>query len=224
MLMCGFPSHHLDRHLKALVQGHKRLVALCEEFLRVSQDSTSTARIFDRRVSRIVTPGTLIDEPFLNHFENNYLLAVGDSGQDHIGLAWIDVSTGEFFAEHIARDGLKDELARLSPKEVVLDASLAEEKVHPIKQAISEEGYFTSYIAAAGEADPDTPVVADAQAGTDDLSTQIESPQRSLLPMSLTPVETSAVRLLTAYLNAHLLEHMPRLGVSEEGGVQVRQR
>ena len=221
--MCGFPVHHLDRHLKTLVQGHKRLVALCEEFLRVTQGPAGQQRTFDRRVSRIVTPGTLIDEPFLNQFENNYLLAVGDNGQEDIGLAWIDVSTGEFFAKHIPRDGLKDELARLGPKEIVLDVSLAEDKTNSVKQAISEDGLFTSYIAVQDEIQ--VPEVADTQVGTDDLSTHMDPPQPSLLPASLTSAEATAVKLLTAYLDAHLLEHMPRLGVpsreSTTGRMQI---
>ena len=64
ILMAGFPIMHLHKYLKILVQDHSRLVALCEEF---PKDPAVGAKAgFDRRVVRIVTPGTLIDEPFLN--------------------------------------------------------------------------------------------------------------------------------------------------------------
>src|SRR5262245_41534938 len=98
--MCGFPLMHLDKYLKILVQQNKRFVSMCEEFPRPSPETKG----FDRRVVRIITPGTLIDEPFLNQYENNYLLAISPStlssaaepGQENLtGLAWIDISTGE---------------------------------------------------------------------------------------------------------------------------------
>lgn len=103
VLMCGFPLVHLQKHLNTLVQQNNRFVALCEEFARPVPPGTRP--LFDRRVVRIVTPGTLIDEPFLNHYENNYLLAISSDAShsleehDDVGLAWIDVSTGEFFTD-----------------------------------------------------------------------------------------------------------------------------
>ena len=103
--MCGFPLLHLDRHLKTLVQHHKRFVAMCEEF-PISGSSGETG--FERRVTRIVTPGTLIDEPFLNTLENNYLLSVHlVPEKPFIGLAWIDVSTGEFFSKESTLQALQ---------------------------------------------------------------------------------------------------------------------
>src|SRR5271168_3644208 len=120
--MCGFPLMHLDRHLKTLVQHEKRFVAMCEEFPR---HSNPEIKEFDRRVSRVITPGTLIDESFLNPLENNYLVAISPSIQDDVkspvGLAWIDVSTGGFFSETCSLESLQDELARLAPREIVLD-------------------------------------------------------------------------------------------------------
>ncbi|KAJ3558074.1 hypothetical protein NM688_g1127 [Phlebia brevispora] len=216
VLMCGFPIMHLDKYLKILVQGHNRFVALCEEFLRFR--SLGPKGGFDRRVTRIVTPGTLIDEQFLNHFENNYLLAVSrdtrqslDSHTRPIGLAWIDVSTGEFFAKHVDFAGLRDEVVRIGPREVVLDVSLADAPADPLRQAVAEEGFFTSFITPHGQRQaPDIPLSVSAQSGSDDLSSQIEPPE-SPLHLPLSEVEISAVRLLTAYLHANLLEHMPRL-------------
>ncbi|KAI5300030.1 DNA mismatch repair ATPase msh1, partial [Ascosphaera atra] len=75
--MAGFPFYQLDRYLKLLVQDLQKYVAISEEF---SNDAESRAKsgglLFDRRVARIVTPGTLIDENFMDPYENNFLLAV----------------------------------------------------------------------------------------------------------------------------------------------------
>lgn len=98
--MCGFPIMHLDKYLKVLVLQHKRFVAMCEEF---PHHQPGQKPAFERRVVRVITPGTLVDEPFLNHYENNYLLAIAsapnisdDVDDSHsFGLAWTDVSTGD---------------------------------------------------------------------------------------------------------------------------------
>ena len=195
--MCGFPLTHLERHLKVLVQTHHRRVALCEEFKR--QDGT-----FERRVTRIVTPGTLIDEAFLNPYENNYVLAISNTEKDDspVGLAWMDVSTGEFFLQSCSLSALRDELVRIAPKEIVLDTSLENQPDHPLRLAMSEEiATFTSFIAS-----PASSTVApspDEAPSTDELTTPATS--------NLTPAETSALSLLTSYLDSNLLEHMPVL-------------
>ena len=89
VLMCGFPVIQLQRHLKALVQQNHRFVALCEEFARPVPPGTKPS--YDRRVVRIVTPGTLIDEPFLNHYENNYLMAISPaaSSSQQSMMSWV---------------------------------------------------------------------------------------------------------------------------------------
>lgn len=217
MHMCGFPLIHLNKHLRTLVQGHNRFVALCEEFMR--SRTLGPKGGFDRRVTRIVTPGTLIDEPFLNQYENNYLLSVtypGDlaqpTGDSHalshkpLGLAWIDVSTGEFFTKNIAYEGLRDELVRIGPKEVVLDNAIAEDTTHPIRKAITEENCFCSYMSTCSAEERDE--IIEGQSGSDDLSLQLE-PSKAL--QNLTDAEVAAVKLLTAFLHANLLEYMPRL-------------
>ena len=147
VFMCGFPLMHLDKYLKVLVQQNKRFVALCEEFPRYSEYG---GKEFERRVARVVTPGTLIDEPFLNPYENNYLLAVSTTDdvtpQGPIGLAWMDVSTGEFFSAHSTCEHFSDELARINPKEVVLDEKLRSGPEHPILLALNEEDACVSFI------------------------------------------------------------------------------
>ena len=211
--MCGFPLAHLDRHLKVLVQTHHRRVALCEEFKRPNGT-------FERRVTRIVTPGTLIDEAFLNPYENNYVLGISNLEKEGppVGLAWIDVSTGEFFSQSCSLSALRDELARIAPKEIVLDTSLEDQPTHPLRLAISEETTaFTSFISspASSTAAPST----DKAPSTDDL-TSSASPT-----FNFTPAEKSAISLLTSYLDSNLLEHMPVLSkplrLGEESRMQL---
>jgi DNA mismatch repair ATPase MutS len=208
ILMCGFPLIHLDKHIKTLVQQNRRFVAMCEEFPRAVSSPAAKAG-FDRRVVRVITPGTLIDEPFLNQYENNYLLALSVPAtaqtSEPVGLAWIDVSTGEFFAKTSAFDALRDELARIGPREIVLDSSLKSSTTHPIHRTLSHDGDLVSYISSE-EADfpsaPETETTDDITARSSPLSISV-----------FTPSETSAIKLLTTYLHANLLEHMPRLGL-----------
>ncbi|KAM6498292.1 MutS domain V domain containing protein [Amanita muscaria] len=186
--MCGFPIMHLDKYLKVLVQQNKRFVALCEEFPRHSDFGVKE---FERRVVRVVTPGTLIDEPFLNPYENNYLLAASTieepSLQSPVGLAWIDVSTGEFFSECSTCEQFLDELARINPKEVVLDEKLRSISSHPILLALGEESACVSYI---------QPTLVTHTRSTD---------------ASLSTAEVSSINLLNTFLRANLLEYMPAI-------------
>ncbi|EKM60914.1 uncharacterized protein PHACADRAFT_82590 [Phanerochaete carnosa HHB-10118-sp] len=214
--MCGFPLMHLSKYLKVLVQDNNRFVAMCEEFMKSRILGPKGG--FNRRVTRIVTPGTLIDEPFLNQYENNYLLSVyapssadsdGNLGLgDSVGLAWIDVSTGEFFAKSIAISLLRDELVRIRPKEIVLEQSIFEDSAHPVRRTVAEEKFFVSPIHPTTQSQND--VLFAERIGSDDLTSQME-PSALTFKIALTEEESQAVQLLTAFLHANLLEHMPRL-------------
>ncbi|OSX67715.1 hypothetical protein POSPLADRAFT_1129366 [Postia placenta MAD-698-R-SB12] len=227
--MCGFPLMHLDKYLKILVQNHKRFVALCEEFPRSPHLGPKGG--FDRRVVRIVTPGTLIDEPFLNPYENNYLLAIVDpespaqqgpeSATDRLGLAWTDVSTGELFTKTIPIGSLRDELARISPREVVLDEGSNKDRSHPVYQATMEEDCFVSFYSPSTDAIQYTPtLVSSIDTGTDDVTAPSEQSG-----IALSNLENDAITLLTAFMQANLLEHMPRLSLpsreSTKGRMQI---
>ena len=213
--MCGFPLLHLDKYLKILVQGEKRFVAMCEEFPRDPHLGAKGG--FDRRVVRIVTPGTLIDEPFLNPYENNYLLAISQPvrglasaqtvSSEHVGLAWIDVSTGEFFTKVTSVDGLRDELVRIGPREVVLRKESEADQDNPIKAVIDEETLFVSHCSAPLTAK--LPVPSCLPDRTDDVTSHLKS--GSPTASAISEPEATAIALLTAFLQANLLEHMPVL-------------
>ncbi|KAI5304848.1 DNA mismatch repair ATPase msh1 [Ascosphaera pollenicola] len=137
--MAGFPNFHLDRYLKLLVQDLQKKVAISEEFVNnVETKAKSGGLMFNRKVSRIITPGTLIDENFMDPYENNFLLAVhvedlqARTGQTKkkglssvtdspVGLAWLDLSTGAFYTQSTTLGSLPSIAARLSAREVVLD-------------------------------------------------------------------------------------------------------
>ncbi|KAF9243930.1 muts domain V-domain-containing protein [Melanogaster broomeanus] len=192
-----------------LVQ-QKRFVAMCEEFPRYISGQKPE---FERRVVRVITPGTLIDEPFLNHFENNYLLSIipadGESGVQGAGLAWIDVSTGEFFTKTTSLEELKDELARLGPREIVLAENLREQPSHPIRELIEDEGIFLSYI---------IPSITDEPLVSGDIILD----QGSTASPTYTPQESGAINILATYLRANLLEHMPQLSTPSREGAEER--
>ncbi|WWC97095.1 hypothetical protein V866_003973 [Kwoniella sp. B9012] len=135
----GFPVAALDKYLKILVQELGHTVVIVEEYdeegsiAYVGKKLTAATGPKERRVYRVVTPGTMIDEGWLDGNESRYLLAIS-LGKDNIdldgkkstkvSLAYTDASTGEFFTKETTLANMEDELARIAPREVVLDRSL----------------------------------------------------------------------------------------------------
>lgn len=117
--MAGFPHHQLDAYLAKILRGGRR-AAVCEQM-----ESPAEAKgIVRREVTRIVSAGTVTDDELLDPQASNYLAAVAFDGQSRkdgvppiVGLAWIDVSTGEFAATAIDERRLPDELSRLDAAE-----------------------------------------------------------------------------------------------------------
>ncbi|KAI0274905.1 muts domain V-domain-containing protein [Gloeopeniophorella convolvens] len=214
VFMCGFPTMYLQKYLKILVQQNNRFVAICEEFLRPMAPGTKPT--FDRRVVRVVTPGTLIDEPFLNPYENNYLVAIDSDASPHttsgddVGLAWIDVSTGEFFTKRTTIEALYDDIVRIRPREVVLSHAMESTETHPVKAMLLQEGPVISYSIDAAPEGLHTPTQHIAM--SDDVSAHVVQP---IIP-SLSSREDSAVRILTSYLRSRLLDYMPHLSAPSQ--------
>nr|XP_019048677.1 hypothetical protein I302_02450 [Kwoniella bestiolae CBS 10118]OCF27607.1 hypothetical protein I302_02450 [Kwoniella bestiolae CBS 10118] len=135
----GFPVAALDKYLKILVQELGHTVVIVEEYdeegtiAYVGKKITAATGPKERRVYRVVTPGTMVDEGWLDGNESRYLLAISvdedtptskDDRKTHISLAYTDPSTGEFFTKGTTLANMEDELARIAPREVVLDRSL----------------------------------------------------------------------------------------------------
>jgi DNA mismatch repair ATPase MutS len=151
--LAGFPFFQLDRYLKILVEEHQKYVALCEEYRKPVEDTSSKLE-FERRVVRIITPGTLIDERFMDPYENNFLLAVytpdsrstGESlTAEDVGLAWLDLSTGDFYTQKTDLTSLPGDVARISPREILLNEELQSDRSHALFTSIEEENHFISY-------------------------------------------------------------------------------
>ena len=118
--MCGIPFHSSQSYINRLLKaGHR--VAVCEQL----QDPEEAEGIVERGVVRVITPGTLVEESILEEKKNNYLAAAVSDGA-LTGLAWVDLSTGEFRLTDIPGDRLPDELVRLAPSETLLPSSVAE--------------------------------------------------------------------------------------------------
>ena len=111
--MAGVPAVSLETNLARLIrQGHK--VAICEQL----SDPAKTKGLVDRGVVRVVTPGTVIESALLDQSANNYLAAVCVA-DDRAGLAYVDVTTGEFAVGEVGAEELGTELARLEPAEIL---------------------------------------------------------------------------------------------------------
>lgn len=116
--MCGVPHHSASSYIQKLIEAGKK-VAICEQVGEVQQ-----GKLVRRELSQIISPGTL-DDSSLDARTNNYLAAVSIQG-NKFGLAWVDLSTGDFrVAEFPEEAALLDELARLSPAELVVQESHA---------------------------------------------------------------------------------------------------
>ncbi|CAG8474330.1 14117_t:CDS:10 [Cetraspora pellucida] len=140
----GFPVQHLDRYLATLVNVHGLPVAICEEFLNdeVNEDKLK----FKRRITRIITPGTLIDESFLPYDQNNFLLALSlDEKTNLVGLAWIDITTGLFFMQRSNLESISGDLMRIRPSEIVLCDNYHNVENHDIWQYVDSRKYIISY-------------------------------------------------------------------------------
>ena len=150
-----------------LVQDMNRYVAIAEEFPNdASEKIKSGGLMHDRRVARIITPGTLIDENFIDPYNNNYIMAI-HVGKDittgvpavesasqgvgfgslPLGIAWLDLSTGHFFTQSSTIASLSAILSRVAPREIVLDEDFESQKDHSIFSILAEDRHLITYAA-----------------------------------------------------------------------------
>ena len=116
--MAGIPHHALDNYLAKLINlGYK--VAICEQV----GDVALSRGLVEREVVRVVTPGTVVEPNLLDQKANNYLVAVATEGGE-AGIAYVDVSTGEFRVTQVSSEEVVSELGRLMPSELLLPREL----------------------------------------------------------------------------------------------------
>ena len=137
--LAGIPYHALEGYLPRLIKkGHR--VAICEQ----TSDPATSKGIVDREVVRIVTPGTIIEDEILDQNTNNYL-AAAVVAENHVGLAYVDITTSEFATTQLPTSGLLVELSRISPAEVlVADNSSIDLKEVPVTILDEHEFEITS--------------------------------------------------------------------------------
>lgn len=113
--MAGFPFHALDTYLPKLVRAGKR-VAICDQL----EDPKLTKKLVKRGITELVTPGVAINDNVLSYKENNFLAAV-HFGKNSCGVAFLDISTGEFLTAEGPFDYIDKLLNNFAPKEVLFE-------------------------------------------------------------------------------------------------------
>ncbi|MDX9801092.1 MAG: DNA mismatch repair protein MutS [Spirochaetia bacterium] len=141
--MCGVPYHAASSYIAKLLKAGKK-IAICEQLSSTPQKGL---KIVEREVVEIITPGTIVNEDYLENKKNNYLTAIGKV-KNIISMAYVDISTGEFSAISFAsesgmlEENVSRELLKISPSEIIIQESLLETN-SGIKKIISEYGNIT---------------------------------------------------------------------------------
>lgn len=161
--MAGFQQAQLDRYLKMFVQDLGKQVAISEQ-IRIPEENrvrVNGGPMYDRKVTRVITAGTLITENFVDPYDNNYLLCVhldggaelgrataGTNAEDErrrratrIGLSWVDLSSGDFFTQVSSLATLPSLVARIGPKEIVLEDIWARVGQSELQALLGEGGH-----------------------------------------------------------------------------------
>lgn len=192
--------------MKILVQDFGRYVAISEEF----HNPEKGGLVWDRKVSRIITPGTLIDEKFMNPYENNFLLAVAlpqlPSLQSllevEVGLAWLDLSTGDFFTQESTIGMLSGDVSRIGPREILLrpgDSQVSTDGQEGILEELRRDGnLITFHSASTTRGDPAPPSTVE------DWGEMLEASVSKDTMLSMSSQEVEAGNLLLDYVQARL--------------------
>ncbi len=112
--LAGFPHHSLDMYLPRMVKAGYR-VAICEQLEKPSKEK----KIVKRGVTEIVTPGIVVDDHLLDHRRNNFLASISYQGAGQVGIAFLDMSTGEFMMSEGDRPYVEKLLQSFPPSEVI---------------------------------------------------------------------------------------------------------
>lgn len=116
--LAGFPHHSLDLYLPKLVKAGYR-VAICEQLEKPSKEK----KVVKRGVTEVVTPGLKTSDPLLDNKSNNFLASICFSSRDQHGIAFIDISTGEFFVSEGKLDQIEKLVQSFKPSEIIFSRS-----------------------------------------------------------------------------------------------------
>ncbi|BCR90754.1 mismatch repair ATPase MSH1 [Aspergillus chevalieri] len=219
--MAGFPLYQVDRFLKVLVQDLNKYVAISEEFANTAEEKArSKGLMFDRRVARVITPGTLIDEKFMDPTQNNFLLAIymdisslkahiedqavedsDVSSHQHVlaspsqpvGLAWLDLSTGEFLTQFTTAQMLPSAIARIGAREILVDQTAQDLIGHELQSLVGQDHRLLTFFPFSGDVVP-----------MSDWGSMLERPVPTATIDTFTPEETAAGYNLLEYIQVQL--------------------
>ena len=176
--------------------------------------------MFDRRVTRVITPGTLVDEKFMDPFENNFLLAIHVKPESHpspehdraetrvrseehvatiipphaVGLAWLDLSTGEFYTQPTTFAALPSDLARIGAREILIHEGVNAELRESLQVVLGHHKMLSTW---RGDLEVNIPI--------NEWATMLESPVSSAEADRFAQEELAAGSMLLSYVKARLL-------------------
>lgn len=127
--MCGIPWHASEMYITKLVKnGHR--VAICEqmETPEEAKKRGGSKATVERKVTRVITMGTLIEQGMLSEKSNNFLLSISNNHDNKIAIAYADVSTGKFIVEEVSLNELTSTIAKVNPVEIICPDNLLSKK------------------------------------------------------------------------------------------------
>ncbi|HKI43949.1 MAG TPA: DNA mismatch repair protein MutS [Balneolales bacterium] len=131
--LAGFPYHAIDTYLPKLIKrGHR--VAVCEQ-TQDPAEAKAQKKIVEREVTEIMTPGVTLSDKLLDHKRNNYICAIHQTGST-IGVAFADISTGEFALTQVESHGLRELLQSIQPAEILLPNKLKNKALEALKDYV----------------------------------------------------------------------------------------
>ncbi len=139
--MCGVPVRAAQGYIARLIEsGHR--VAVCEQV----EDPATAKGLVAREVTRVITPGMIIEDAFLDEKSNNFILAAAAHG-DTLGIGWMDLSTGDFkMTESESADQLAEEIRRVAPTEALLPEAFRPAKDGVRALVAAAEGAAITYL------------------------------------------------------------------------------
>ena len=126
--MAGFPHRYINSYISRLIKrGHK--VAVAEQL----EDARQAKGLVKRGITRVITSGTVMDDTLLKEYTENFILALSIKGinkteAEQVGLAYLDLSTGNFTCTQLSYANLAEEIARIQPSEIILPPKLAQDQ------------------------------------------------------------------------------------------------
>ena len=136
--MCGIPFHSSESYLSKLISNGYR-VAVCEQINEIENDVKKNKGPMKRKVVRVITPGTVLEENFFDDNPNNFLCSWNEVNGRH-SISWVDLSTGIFCVQKIdinQSNALETALERLSPRELIMPLKMKEQRPHYFRGCVT---------------------------------------------------------------------------------------